>query len=380
MMENGEDYLNSASGLVSGGDEISVSKSLAERYSELLADEADWVEIYKRPLVDQHFRVLLIIDIQVKLEFVVSANVNISIGMTYWYKNAKEYVFCVRVKERTATNDTIDLVEEQYEFTAYAMGTLGIKAGVRLTVRVGLLSTSIASVGISADVGGYAQVWGYLYYELKYTASAGRSSRAMGAMYLEIGIYLEVKFEAQALSNAFTYNPTLYENEWPLYKVGVLENVLDFAYTQDKVAEINMKREIQSVQIPDEYFKMQYMDMKTGLDDGKYYEKIYEDDTKYFNISMTNSAFTYDPVTNIIRVNPGDEPEQDGEMIITWKNQEGTFNTKPCARKIKLHWDRLRDGYYIAFQSNGGSFVDAITGKYKAGRSGKTRIHICRLV
>ena len=41
MMENGEDYLNSASGLVSGGDEISVSKSLAERYSELLADEAD---------------------------------------------------------------------------------------------------------------------------------------------------------------------------------------------------------------------------------------------------------------------------------------------------------------------------------------------------
>lgn len=366
MMENGEDYLNSASGLVSGGDEISVSKSLAERYSELLADEADWVEIYKRPLVDQHFRVLLIIDIQVKLEFVVSANVNISIGMTYWYKNAKEYVFCVRVKERTATNDTIDLVEEQYEFTAYAMGTLGIKAGVRLTVRVGLLSTSIASVGISADVGGYAQVWGYLYYELKYTASAGRSSRAMGAMYLEIGIYLEVKFEAQALSNAFTYNPTLYENEWPLYKVGVLENVLDFAYTQDKVAEINMKREIQSVQIPDEYFKMQYMDMKTGLDDGKYYEKIYEDDTKYFNISMTNSAFTYDPATNIIRVNPGDEPEQDGEMIITWKNQEGTFNTKPCARKIKLHWDRLRDGYYIAFQSNGGSFVDVITGKYNA--------------
>ena len=184
-------------------------------------------------------------------------------------------------------------------------------------MRVGLLSTSIASVGISADVGGYAQVWGYLYYELKYTASAGRSSRAMGAMYLEIGIYLEVKFEAQALSNAFTYNPTLYENEWPLYKVGVLENVLDFAYTQDKVAEINMKREIQSVQIPDEYFKMQYMDMKTGLDDGKYYEKIYEDDTKYFNISMTNSAFTYDPATNIIRVNPGDEPEQDGEMIIT---------------------------------------------------------------
>ena len=82
--------------------------------------------------------------------------------------------------------------------------------------------------------------------------------------------------------HAFTYNPTLYENEWPLYRVGVLENVLDFAYTQDKVAEINMKREIQSVQIPDEYFKMQYMDMKTGLDHENNTGKIYEDDTKYF--------------------------------------------------------------------------------------------------
>lgn len=50
---------------------------------------------------------------------------------------------------------------------------------------------------------------GYLYYELKYTASNGRTTRAMGAMYLELGIYLEIKFLAQALANSFTYNPTI---------------------------------------------------------------------------------------------------------------------------------------------------------------------------
>ena len=42
----------------------------------------------------------------------------------------------------------------------------------------------------------------------------GRDSRAMGALYLEVGIYLEIKFRAQALSNAFTYSPTLYEAMW----------------------------------------------------------------------------------------------------------------------------------------------------------------------
>lgn len=164
-MENGEEYITDKTkfsgslGDEEEGEEISVSKSLAQRYSELLADEGDWVEIYNRLLVDNHFRVLAIIDIEVKLEFVVYANMNISIGMSYWYKNAKRYVFSLKVMDRTATSDTIDLCEEQYELTAYAMGTLGLKAGVRLTVAVGLLSTRLASVGITAEVGGYAQLW-----------------------------------------------------------------------------------------------------------------------------------------------------------------------------------------------------------------------------
>lgn len=73
------------------------------------------MEIYNRFLVDNHFRVLAIIDIEVKLEFVVYANMNISIGMSYWYKNAKRYVFSLKVMDRTATSDTIDLSEEQYD-------------------------------------------------------------------------------------------------------------------------------------------------------------------------------------------------------------------------------------------------------------------------
>lgn len=367
MMENGQDYITDKSKFdIDKDEDISVSKSLAERYAELLKEESDWVEIYQRDLVNQHFRIILVIDIEIRLEFVVSANVNVSIGMTYWYKNAKRYVFCVYVKDRKASNDTIDLCEEQYEFTAYAMGTVGLKAGVRLTISIGLISTELASVGVSAEAGGYAQVWGYLYYELKYTASAGRSSRALGAVYLEIGIYLEVKFKAQALSNAFTYNPTLYENEWPLYKAGNIESVLDFAYTQKETEDINMKRDIRNVKISDNYFKMQYLHMKDGMDDGKYFEKIYDDSPEYFSIAMTNPAFTYNPEKNLISVNPGDEAEQDGEMIVTWRNQKGSFQTQAVTRRIRLHWDRLRDGYYIGFASNGGSYVNTITGKYNS--------------
>ena len=90
---------------------------------------------------------------------------------------------------------------------------------------VGLISTKLASVGFTAEVGGYAQVWGYLYYQLKYAASQGRTASSMGAIYMEIGMYMEVNFLAQALSGTFSYNPTLFEKQWPLYSVGVVENV-----------------------------------------------------------------------------------------------------------------------------------------------------------
>lgn len=374
MMEIGTTYISDKSDLSTrledmkdseDDSEISVAKSLAERYSDMLDDEADWVELYSKSLTESHVRVIGIIDIEFKVEFVVSANVNISMGMTYWYKNAKRYVYSIMVFDRKVTSDSVDLSEEQYEFSVYAIGTIGIRAGIRLSVAVGLISTKLASVGFTAEVGGYAQVWGYLYYQLKYAASQGRTASSMGAIYMEIGMYMEVNFLAQALSGTFSYNPTLFEKQWPLYSVGVVENVCDYAYGQDSVKDIKMKRDVKTVRLPDTYFEMQYLDMKEGLDDNnEYFTKVYDDSDRYFSITMTNPAFSYDPETNIVEVNPGREPQQDGEMIITWKSQKGSFNTKPITRKISLHWDNLRDGYYIAFQTNGGSVVDAIISKY----------------
>lgn len=379
MMEDGQEYISSNSEAMnsvqedvdasnenqSSEENISVAKTLAERYAELLENDSDWVEVYKYNLVNKHIRILYgVIDINIELDFVVSANMNISIGTSFWYKNAKRYVFSLHVKGRKATSDTIDLVEEQYEFTAYAMGTLGIRAGVRVTVRVGLISTELASVGLSAEVGGYVQVWGYLYYELTYSASKGRNTRAAGALYLEIGIYLEIKFRAQAFSNAFSYTPTLYDEMWPLYTKGSTENVIDFSYEEEPLV-YEMKREIRNIWIPDSCFTMNYLDLKEGLDDGEYFEKVYEEDSEeYFTITMTNDAFTYNPVSNLVTVDPGTEKSIDGEMIITWINQAATFDTMTKQRRIKLHWDNLRDGYCISFYSNGGNYVAPIVKRY----------------
>ena len=140
MMEIGTTYISDKSDLstrledIKDSDddsELSVAKSLAERYSDMLDDEADWVELYSKSLTESHVRVIGIIDIEFKVEFVVSANVNISMGMTYWYKNAKRYVYSIMVFDRKVTSDSIDLSEEQYEFSVYALSLIHISEPTR---------------------------------------------------------------------------------------------------------------------------------------------------------------------------------------------------------------------------------------------------------
>ena len=48
-------------------------------------------------------------------------------------------------------------------------------------------------------------------------------------MYVEFGLYLTVKFKAQALKELIKYEPTLYDGEFPLLTAGDRNSVYDFA-------------------------------------------------------------------------------------------------------------------------------------------------------
>ena len=78
---------------------------------------------------------------------------NISIGCDFWYENAKRYTYSLMILTRTSTSETIPLKEERYELKFYVMGTIGLKAGVKLTMKVGFFDTDLNSVGLSAEAG-----------------------------------------------------------------------------------------------------------------------------------------------------------------------------------------------------------------------------------
>ncbi len=352
LMDAKDKYVGDGSGTVAEG--------LADKYKNMIENEdSDWVELFSKDIFKKEFNICLIIAVEVGVEFVVSANVNISLGMDFYYANAKRYVYTVAVFANDVTSDVIDILEEQYQFEFYVMGTLGLRAGIRAGLKVGLFTTKLASVGFTAEAGAYVRVWGYFYYQLRWTASQGKTTKYCGAMLFELGIYIEIKFEAQAFNGTFSYNPTLYDNEWPLWYAGMRENVQDFSYEQEETPELSMKKTIQTVDVPDNIFEMEYMDLKTGETE----TKVFDDETN-FNIEMSNDAFSYNPKTDQLTISPGEKSIQEGQMIITWITAPLAFTSAPIERRINLYWDNYNDGYSIAFNSNGGSFVPIIIQRY----------------
>lgn len=334
--------------------------SLAEIYADVMDNANDtWFDIVNVKLFENNGSAFLhIFCWQVKGSFVVSANLAVSMGMSFDYTTQKRYNFSVRVKSRQATNETIDIITPQYNFDFYVVGTVGIRAGLRLEMYVGLISLKLDKIGIVADVGAYSQLWGYFFYHLRWMQGQGKEERSAGAMLIEIGMYIDIKFLAQAFnSSKLTWAPTLYAHEWPLWSAGEQQNVYAFAVTDDTGYNI---KTVKSLALPGSTYTMQYMDLKSGekgavnRDDGS---------ESAFTISFSNPAFRYDPAGNTVTVTPPTGSlNEETDMTITWKKAALSFTSKPIQKVIHITWSDPEGLRYISFNPMGGSAVAQITG------------------
>lgn len=342
----------------SGDEEEGSGNPLVDKYAEMMgeADES-WIELVRKEIfsIEGSVDPFHILVYGFGADFVVSANLYITLGMTFEYGNAKRYNFSLLLFHQQTTSETIDLEEAHYEFVFYVMGTIGVRAGVELEVAVGLLSLKLDSIGITAEVGAYAQLWGYFYYRVAWSQSEGKDSFYSGAMFVEVGIYLEIKFKAQLFSSEkLTYNPTLYENKWPLWSAGQAENVYDFAYPQEKAPEFVWYK-VYTIAVPDDAFTMTYMDLTSGETDTKAF-----DDTNFI-ITCTNPAFTYDVDTNLLTVAPAEGNVQEiGELNLIWKGGPLSFTSRSINRVIPVEWTDPVGGHYIKFETNGGSNINML--------------------
>ena len=345
---------------------------LADKYSAMMEDaDESWIDLVRKEIFAQEGNVdpFHILCYGISADFVVKANLYVTMGMSFEFGVARRYNFSILLFHKQSTNETIDLEEAHYNFDFYVMGTVGVRVGVEFEIAVGLFSLKLDSIGITAEAGAYAQLWGYFYYHLSWTQSDGKDSNAAGAMFVEIGLYLTISFKAQLFSSdKLTYQPVIYDGQWPLWSAGAQENVYDFAYDEDDDRLGIDLKSVRTVTLPSSLFDMSYMDMKTGeLYDGDENPAANYDDASesHFTVELSNGAFRYDPAGNTVTITPdASSIKESCDVTIRWKNGALAFTSEPIERTLHIEWSDPANVQYYAFDSNGGSYVPMIvTGK-----------------
>lgn len=362
IMDEMKEFAQKPDGITSTGGSMD---SLSEIYREVMSNADDtWTEILNVKLFENNGNAFLhIFCWQVKGSFIVSANLAVSLGMSFDYTTQKRYNFSVRVKSRQTTNQTIDIITPQYNFDFYVVGTIGIRAGLRLEMYVGLFSLKLDKIGITADVGAYAQLWGYFFYHLAWKQGAGKTENSAGAMMIEIGMYLDIRFVAQAFnSSKLTWNPTIYANQWPLWSAGEMQNVYAFADGGNTSYTLKAAR---TMTLPASTYDMRSMDLKSGeLGTVNKDSSQSGANEQNFYITFSNPSFTYNAAGNTVTVKPvtAGSLKEDTDMTITWKKAALAFTSKPIQKVIHIAWSDPEGERYISFDSVGGSAVAQLTG------------------
>ncbi len=347
-----------------------VMGSLPQKYSEFLKDGAEYIKIFDKEI----FKVSINLDkigfckFSIGLNLVSRLKVNCMLGMGISYGVAKAYSITMYSKDHNVEKSSWDIEAENLRVNLFLFGNIGFKIGVVIDLRLGLISTAFDSVGLQGEIGVYAELYGFIWFEYTYIKKEKSTSLAKGAMYLDVGIYFTLDFYAQVGFGKYSSRKNLYKTEWPLLTLGSKYSPVDFMIKNpnDSRLKIELKNSQHSKTISADVLKMESMDMTNGkvdnnsLDskdrgsknysfktaDGNSYTQYNE---KYFSVkvrttdasgkTLNKTSFLYDPVDNSVHVLPQNgELELWGEITFTYLEQGLSFSTETYSRTMKVHW------------------------------------------
>ena len=370
--------LDALEGKDTGGEreEIDTSKlSLQELYNSMLELDSDWVELYRKNIFSMKKTVAKIIKFELTVDFVVELNIRMAMGMNFNYTNAKRYVFGVYIFKHKTTTRTYNLVNEQYNLRLYAMGAVGLRAGVEIWPSVSLISRKVATVGIVAKLGAYLKGYGYVLYALHYEAGKPKTSNASGALYVEVGMFMDISANLSAFKGKVSWTPEIYTDETPLWSAGSTHAITAFemedADGEDDIPTIYLKNGGLDVVLPQSMQALTGFDLTTGKDRTETYDwnkfDVSFDDPRFSTYHTGPDSGNYSQQyvkLNLSDWKTCDEPEIDCVMTLTYKGSDLSFSINPVQLKVKVHWDRLRDGYPIHELSSTGGYIGWEQRKY----------------
>lgn len=334
-------------------------QGLMDKYSETIQKETDWVTLVNKEICTAEMNYYGIV-IGTQINFLVRADLNIAIGSNLEYEVGKRYNFWFKVGLFTpsAGSSTMDLLDERFDFQFYVMGKVGLKAGIRAKLFVGIGSAKFASVGITAELGPYIKLYGFFIYEYsKYRPANSQNTtskeRMAGALYLEFGLYFMLGFEANALGDLFEYSHDFLDEEVPLVTAGRNVFYYNTAYepSEDEVVVVrdedaNSTNGI-TMDAPKDIFGLSYVEMNTGIQGT---ESL---DFSNYNVRFTNRNFSFNKDTGKIEVNVPEKTRYiKSDMVITYLYSKVAFSQYDMTVTVPVIWTNLSDEelneYYTA--------------------------------
>lgn len=324
--------------------------ALIDKYVETVEKETDWVQLVNQEIFAKDIYISYTpIVIAVNVDFVVRADMSIAIGSNLEYEVGKRYNFWFKIGlfKPTAGSSSMDLLDERFAFQFYVMGRLGLKAGIRAKLAVGLGSSKFASVGIAAELGPYVKLYGFYVYEYTKlrpvnTQNWTSKERMAGALYLDFGLYFMLGFEANALGNLFEYSYDFLDEEVSLLTAGEPRYYYENAYKPEEDEMVIVRDEDGNssngitMVVPDSTIALSYVDLDTGWRGS---EAV---DYSRYNFTVSNPNFKIDPSTGVISVDvPENTRYMECDLTVTYLYGKLAFSQYDMSVTIPLVWTNL---------------------------------------
>lgn len=338
---------------------------LAVKYQEMLDTEHDAVTLVEITLFKAEYELFPgIVKFGLEVKFQVTVDVVVSLGVEFFNIQKKKTIYTIHVVKGKCTSETIELIPSEIDFKFYVMGFLEIKVGFEIELSLELVEGFLGKASLTIGLGVYLDLYGFFYYHVN-ILKGKKTENSAGAMYVELGIYIEVGVGAQVGKNVkgikgkiASWDTTLFEATFPLKSWGAEEVPLNFKVIQDDIPDIELHQYVTKFVIPDEYYEVTTMSMQ----EGELGKNTYEDEC--YGVDFSNNSFVYDENTHTISLRDGyKEMEAECTATLYFKKGYVPLSYAKMYRTIDITWDNYLDGYAITPYSEGGSYVPAVISK-----------------
>ena len=323
---------------------VDEENSLINEYSKMLEREIDYVDIlairlyHNKGYVDPKTH---LVNYVLDVELVFGAKLNITMGVSFEALSVKQYNFTLDMFAAKGSASVVDKQTPYTNFNFFIMGNLGLRAGIRVTFSIGLISVKLDNLGAMIEVGVYLDLYGFFYFHYDWNGKTNKHNvQSGGALYAAIGLYIDLDLFGGVLLDLASFTVHLYEGELELWNSGNAENIVSVVKPKVSQTIYNSK----SFGINPQFLKMRKMNVLTGET-----QDILKE-LKDFDVSLTNSKFSYDEKTGLISVNPEvNDVELNTQVRFTYTGKTASFTKEPLTVILDLKWKKTEPKVQVEY-------------------------------